>query len=166
MTDYNEDLPIRRPFVFSAHFDGLFFSSNLFLPWKTPASQFLVRHFEKKMYRLKEWEGGQFQGCQNFLGTTYQKVGKYAKWPQNLPNGHKICDLAVCKMGQIAIKNIFHCKTFQNLPKLRFLVWNIPSGNTGQFWKKVKWAFNVFILHIVLEWLKKLIERRNNQKFT
>jgi hypothetical protein len=31
-----------------------------------------------------------FQGCQIFLGTTYQNGGKYTKWPQNIPNGHYI----------------------------------------------------------------------------
>jgi hypothetical protein len=36
----------------------------------------------------------------------------------NISNGRKI--------DQMFIKytNIFHCKTFQNLPKLEFLVWN------------------------------------------
>jgi hypothetical protein len=42
---------------------------------------------------------------------------KYSKLSQIIPNGGKI--------DQMAIKytNIFHCKTLQNLPKLRFLVW-------------------------------------------
>jgi hypothetical protein len=34
------------------------------------------------------------QGCQIFLGTTYQKVKnmvtKYTKWSQNIPNGYKM----------------------------------------------------------------------------
>jgi hypothetical protein len=29
------------------------------------------------------------QGCQIFLGTTYQNGKKYTKWPQNRPNGRK-----------------------------------------------------------------------------
>jgi hypothetical protein len=151
MTDYNEDLPIRRPFVFSAHFDGLFFSSNLFLPWKTPASQFLVRHFEKKCIGWKSGRGVSSRVARFF------SVQRTKKW-ENMPNNHKIYQMAITY--SIWPLNGPNCKTFQNLPKLEFLVWNMPSGNTGQFWKKVKWAFNVFILHIVLEWLKKLIERR------
>jgi hypothetical protein len=53
------------------------------------------------------------QGCQIFSwhnipkqGKIYQMAIKYTKWPQNVPNGHKI----------------FHCKCLQNLPKLGFLV--------------------------------------------
>jgi hypothetical protein len=30
------------------------------------------------------------QGCQIFLGTTYQNGTKYTKWPQNIPNGRKM----------------------------------------------------------------------------
>jgi hypothetical protein len=29
------------------------------------------------------------QGCQIFLGTTYQNGGKYAKWPATILNGQK-----------------------------------------------------------------------------
>jgi hypothetical protein len=35
------------------------------------------------------------QGCQIFLGTTYQNGGKYTKLPQRIPNGHTIHQLAV-----------------------------------------------------------------------
>jgi hypothetical protein len=40
---------------------------------------------------------------------------KYTEWPQNIPNGRKIHQMAV------NYTNIFHCKTLQNLPKLGFL---------------------------------------------
>jgi hypothetical protein len=41
-------------------------------------------------------------------GKIYQMTLKYTKWPQKMPNGHKI--------DQTAIKctNFFHCKTLQN----------------------------------------------------
>jgi hypothetical protein len=35
------------------------------------------------------------QGCQSFLCTIYQKGGGNIKWPQNVPNGHKISLFAV-----------------------------------------------------------------------
>jgi hypothetical protein len=35
------------------------------------------------------------QGCQIFLGTTYQNGNKLPKSPQNIPNGHKIYEMAV-----------------------------------------------------------------------
>jgi hypothetical protein len=46
----------------------------------------------------------------------FQITIKYKERPQNIPNGRKI--------DQMAIKytNIFHRKSFQNLPKLGFLV--------------------------------------------
>jgi hypothetical protein len=51
----------------------------------------------------------------------------YTKWPQCIPNGNKIDQMA----NEYA--NIFHYKTLQNLPKSEFLVWfeNMPSGNPG-----------------------------------
>jgi hypothetical protein len=42
----------------------------------------------------------------------HQMTIKYARWPQNIPNGRKI--------DQMAIKT--HCKTLQNLPEFGFLV--------------------------------------------
>jgi hypothetical protein len=35
------------------------------------------------------------QGCQIFHGTIYQNGEKYTKLPQNIPNGHKIYQMAV-----------------------------------------------------------------------
>jgi hypothetical protein len=55
------------------------------------------------------------QGCQIFLGATYQNGKKYAK-TYHIISGRKIVGLA------IKYNNIFHCKTLQNLPKLGFLV--------------------------------------------
>jgi hypothetical protein len=37
----------------------------------------------------------QQQGCQIFIGTTYQNGEQYTKSPQNVSNGHKIYLLAV-----------------------------------------------------------------------
>jgi hypothetical protein len=83
------------------------------------------------------------QGCQIFLGATYQNGKNVPKWPQNIPNG--------CKIDEMSIKftNIFYCKTLQNLPKLEFLVWKytiwqprfrihpvIFSPSSESFWAK------------------------------
>jgi hypothetical protein len=35
------------------------------------------------------------QGCQIFLAAKYQNQKKYTKQPQNVPNGHKIYQLAI-----------------------------------------------------------------------
>jgi hypothetical protein len=34
------------------------------------------------------------QGCQIFIGTTYQNGGKYTKLPPNIPNVNKIFQMA------------------------------------------------------------------------
>jgi hypothetical protein len=34
-------------------------------------------------------------GCQIFLDTKYQNGEKYTKWPQNIPNSHKIFPVAI-----------------------------------------------------------------------
>jgi hypothetical protein len=34
------------------------------------------------------------QSCQIFLRTTYQMTAKYTKWPRNIPNSHKIYQMA------------------------------------------------------------------------
>jgi hypothetical protein len=44
------------------------------------------------------------QGCQIFVGTTFQNGGKYIKSPQNLPNGYKVYELAVNRLNS---KNIY-----------------------------------------------------------
>jgi hypothetical protein len=51
---------------------------------------------------------------------------------KNIPNHHKIYQYC-CKLDQISIKytNIGHCKALKNLPKLGFLLENLPSGNPG-----------------------------------
>jgi hypothetical protein len=46
-----------------------------------------------------------YKGCQIFRGTIYQNGGKYTKWPQNIPNCHKIYQIALKYVYQIAIKN-------------------------------------------------------------
>jgi hypothetical protein len=61
----------------------------------------------------------QIPGLPDF--SSYNKREKYTCRPQNVQNSHKIVGR---KIDQMVIKytNIFHCKTFQNLPKLGFLV--------------------------------------------
>jgi hypothetical protein len=47
-----------------------------------------------------------------------------SKRPQNIPNGSKI------DQTDINCTNIFHCKTFKHLPKLRIIPSGNPDGNT------------------------------------
>jgi hypothetical protein len=63
-----------------------------------------LKHFSKKQrarsYKkipLREKTGPECsgQGCQIFLGATYQNGGNYTKLPQNTPYGHKMYQLAV-----------------------------------------------------------------------
>jgi hypothetical protein len=62
-----------------------------------------------------------FQGCQIFLGTTYQNGKKYTKLPQNVPDGHTMYHFAAKQTKWSLINaNIFHRKAFQNLPKYGF----------------------------------------------
>jgi hypothetical protein len=67
---------------------------------------------------------GLAQGCQIFLITTYQN-GK------NVPNNHKIYQMAVQYVDQMVIKYTTSSKLLQNLPKL-FLIENMPSCNPGR----------------------------------
>jgi hypothetical protein len=53
----------------------------------------------------------------------YQMITHSTKRPLIIPNGHKLF------LVVINYTNIFHAKAFQNLPKLRILVWKKPSGN-------------------------------------
>jgi hypothetical protein len=56
--------------------------------------------------------------CQIFHGKTYQNGRKYINWPHNLPNCHKIYQMA------LKCTNILHSKTYLlNILKLGFLVW-------------------------------------------
>jgi hypothetical protein len=49
----------------------------------------------------------------------FQMATKCSKWPQNVPNGHKMYIPFGRKIGKMAIKNT---NIFQNLPKWGFLV--------------------------------------------
>jgi hypothetical protein len=99
-----------------------------FLPWRGGTTEhilFWVRIYFKirksgaaHHLALSITEKDTKQSCQIFLGTTYQN----GKNIQNVPNGHK--KPFGRKIDIMATKNtnIFHCNTFQNLPKLIFLV--------------------------------------------
>jgi hypothetical protein len=67
-------------------------------------------HPGKELSKLGLW-----QGCQIFLGTTYQN-GKKCQITIKLQNGRKIDQMA----AKYTI--ILHCITLQNLPKFEFLV--------------------------------------------
>jgi hypothetical protein len=96
----------------------------------------------------------QEQGCHIFLRTTYQSVEKYTKWPQNIPNSHKMSQMTTKypkwlqnipnghKISQIATK---YPKWPHNIPRFSiswpstiysnmFFGMNIyvPSGNPAQ----------------------------------
>jgi hypothetical protein len=60
------------------------------------------------------------QGCQIFLGATYQNVVKYAYVPENMPNGtyYTKCSNNIITNGH----TIFHSKAFQNASEFGFLV--------------------------------------------
>jgi hypothetical protein len=87
-----------------------------------------------------EWE----QGCQIFLGTTYQNrkniPNNHTEWPQNITNG--------CKTDQTALKftNIFRCKTLQNLPKLGFFCLKICHPAT------LNYSWNTTRIYIILQY--------------
>jgi hypothetical protein len=62
----------------------------------------------------------------------HTKTGIQTKMIQNIPNGHKMYEMAV-NLDQMTIKitYIFYCKTLENLPKSGFFDLKI-SGNPGQ----------------------------------
>jgi hypothetical protein len=71
------------------------------------------------------------QGCQIFLGTTYQNrkqiyqiTTKHIKCPQNIPNVHKTYQMPVQYVDKMSMTytNIFHCKTLKKLLKYGLLV--------------------------------------------
>jgi hypothetical protein len=77
---------------------------------------------------------GASQGCQIFLGTTYQNRENIPKQPQNIPNGHKIYAIAVKYVDQVDIEftNIFFIARQSKIsPNWDFWFENIPSGNPG-----------------------------------
>jgi hypothetical protein len=82
--------------------------------------------FEQKNMRSNLGRG---QGCQIFLGATYQNGKKIPEWQQNIPNGSKIDEMSV------KFTNIFYCKSLQNLPKLAFLIWKYTIW---QPWSRLK----------------------------
>jgi hypothetical protein len=58
------------------------------------------------------------QGCQIFVGTTYQNGKILAKLPQNLPNGHSMHQMALKYQITIKYTKIFRTMVFKNIPKL------------------------------------------------
>jgi hypothetical protein len=72
------------------------------------------------------------QGCQIFLDTIYQNMGKYTKLPQLYQIALEFTKWPQTFQIFIKYTNIFHSKALQNLSKSGFF-WseNIPSGNPG-----------------------------------
>jgi hypothetical protein len=73
------------------------------------------------------WQAAPFhnQGCQIFWHNI-PKRGIY-QIATKLPNGHKMCQMAIIYIFQMGIKysNLFHSNALRNLPKLGFFVWKI-----------------------------------------
>jgi hypothetical protein len=81
--------------------------------------------FWKKLIFLteKSYGNGQRQCCQIFLSTTHQHGGKTSKWPQNIPNCHKIVQID---------KNIptsYIARSSKSYPNWKFWFESMPSGN-------------------------------------
>jgi hypothetical protein len=68
------------------------------------------------------------QGCQIFLGPTYQNGEKYIKLPQNIPNSNKIYKMAI-KYLQISTKYNNTAWPSKNCQKMDFWFDIMPSGN-------------------------------------
>jgi hypothetical protein len=67
---------------------------------------------------------------------------KYTEWPQNIPDGRKIDQLA------IKYTNIIHCKILQNLPKLGFFSFeNMPSGSPAPAYPHTLTAYHFEQMH-------------------
>jgi hypothetical protein len=58
--------------------------------WKSSV-MYSLNLFRGRNYIHNEWASG----CQIFLDTIYQKEKKYTKLPQNIPNGHKMYQMAL-----------------------------------------------------------------------
>jgi hypothetical protein len=72
------------------------------------------------------------QGCQIFLGTTYQNGKNLLDKHKSYQNGHKICRPNGHKIYETAfnITNILHCKTPPKFTQIGiFGSKNMPSGN-------------------------------------
>jgi hypothetical protein len=67
-------------------------SRKIWQPWARAAAQPAATDRAANKYNLPT---SRLQGCQIFLGTTYQHGEKYTKLPQNVPNGHKKYQMAV-----------------------------------------------------------------------
>jgi hypothetical protein len=75
--------------------------------------------------------GGFDPALPDFLIQLYQNGKKYAKRPQNVPNGHKLYVPNGCQIFQMAniYGNIFHSKALHNIyTKWDFWFENITSG--------------------------------------
>jgi hypothetical protein len=99
---------------------------------------------------------GSTQGCQIFLGTTYQNR-------KSIPNHYKINQMSIkyigipngCQIEQMSIKyiEIFRSKTLQKLPKFVFLVWKftfLQPCVKGGWWKSnlmVQTVERIFNMH-------------------
>jgi hypothetical protein len=75
----------------------------------------------------------QLQGCQIFLGPNIPKRELYTKWPQTVPNGHKLYQLIkkYSKWSQ-NITTFSVRRPYKIYPNRNFWFENKPSGNPAQ----------------------------------
>jgi hypothetical protein len=100
--------------------------------------------FGEKWWRKKSLhEKGVTQGCQIFLVTWYKNRIKCTKWTQNVPNGHKMSQICICKTFWTI--STFPSKALQNVPKFEFLVlketiwhsWRYGASSFGRVRRKM-----------------------------
>jgi hypothetical protein len=75
------------------------------------------------------------QGCQIFICSKLPKRQKYNKWPQTIPNGHKLYQMVIkySKWSYVKYTNIYHSKALQKFTQIwNFGFENKPSGNSAQ----------------------------------
>jgi hypothetical protein len=56
--------------------------------------------------------GADLQGCQIFLAASYQNGKECTKWPQSIPNGHKVYQI-VTKYTKVPLHKLSSCILIQ-----------------------------------------------------
>jgi hypothetical protein len=94
------------------------------------------KSLENKATKQKQTAAAQ-QGCQIFIGKTYQNGDEYTKLPQNVPNGQCITQTTVkfskCTLN---IPRFSIPRSSKMYPNWDFWFENIPSGNPAAQWEE------------------------------
>jgi hypothetical protein len=101
--------------LFSRLFCAVIFSHRFwwsYNPWKSKFGSTL-RWWKNEVFLTRNRFCGSHQGCQIFLGTTYQNENKYTKTRTNIPNRNKIYQMATkyAKRQQNIPNKIYHMAT-------------------------------------------------------